>query len=352
VTVGSVGNLPAGTVCTWVNAPIGADPTFVLTSPLDNGLDIESNSAVMARIQQRLQNPPRGGNSTDIIDWAEEVASIVGVFVYPRRSGTSGVDVVITVGGSGVGRVPSSTLQNSVNAIVNSLRAAGAEQFNILLPFTAVSGHLIRVRVIPNGTANAFDWGGDVTWTGTPFTVAGHTTGPPGTITLNTTAPASLQSAIASFIAGNGTKPRLQVMSTGSVINPPIGVVAIDVTNTILTLDTIPSTWVVPTNGDVIFPYGPVVATIATNELALVDGLGPSRQSGYGDAFNTWFDILTIGQLTRVAEDAVDATGAALITEVIDGGATIDGVATSIEAGDATPNNPELLYAKSIAVTP
>jgi hypothetical protein len=122
---------------------------------------------------------------------------------------------------------------------------------------------------------------------------------------------------------------------------------------TTITLDTLPTLWVAPATGNTVFPYGPAVGPIATAILALVDALGPSRFSGYGDAYNTWNDTLAINQIARAAEDAVDANGNPLILEVISGGATIDGSSASdLQGADATPGQaPELLYAASVAVT-
>lgn len=357
VTSGSVGNLPAGSVCTWQNAPPGADPTFVLTSPLTGAIDTETPAQVFARLLLRLQSPPRGGNSTDITEWSEAVAGIAGVYVYPRRSGTGTVDVVITAGGSGTARQPSLTLQATVQAAIDAVRVPGAEGINVLAPSLAATGHLVRVRVTPNGAGNAFDWGADAPGVAYAVDAGGYSAGPPATIRLSGLAPQSLQSAISAYILGTGPQPRMQVLSSnGGAINQPVGTSkTVGFVNaggkTTITLDTLPSNWIPPSSGDTIYPYGPVVATIAAGILALSNSLGPSRQSGYGDPFNAWLDTLSIGQLQRVAEDAVDATGAVLVTQVIDGGATIDGVATSIEGADNTITTPELLWLGHIAVT-
>lgn len=361
VTTGSVGNLPAGSVCTWQNAPPGADPTFVLTSGLAGAIDIETPAQVFGRLLLRLQSPPRGGNSTDITEWSEAIAGITGVYVYPRRSGTGTVDVVITVGGAtsvGTARVPlTSALQTAVQAAIDSVRVPGAEAINVLYA-TVNAGHIVRVRVTPSGSPNAFDWGADAPGTAYAVDAGGYSAGPPATIRLTGLAPQSLKSAIVNYIAGTGPQPRLQVLSTSGAtpINGPVGTSktvpsADSGGKTTITLDTLPSGWVPPSSGDTIYPYGPVVPTIAAGILALSNSLGPSRQSGYGDPYNTWLDTLSIGQLQRVAEDAVDATGAVLVTQVIDGGATIDGVASSLEASDNTVTTPELLWLSHIAVT-
>ena len=118
-----------------------------------------------------------------------------------------------------------------------------------------------------------------------------------------------------------------------------------------LTLETVPDTWITPTVGDTVYSYGPVVATIAAGQLALVDSLGPSRVSGYGDAITPWFDTLSISSISAVAEEAIDSDGAYLIEKVPVGQCTIDGVAADVQADDNTPNSPELLFASQIAVT-
>jgi hypothetical protein len=359
VTKGTAGNLPIGTVCTWQSPPAGADPTFVLTGALSKGTDTESNPDVYARIVTRLQAPPRGGNSTDIEEWAQSVSGIVGVYCYPRRSGTGTVDVMVTSGGSGQSRVPSSAAQTLAQAAIDGspsapARVPGAESITVGLPYAPNGrGHLARTRVVVNGAVNAFDWGSDAPGTAYLVDAGGYAAGPPATLRLTGLAPQSLKTAINNYIVGAAVKPRLQVLSTGSVINKAIGVVAWadGGGKTTLTLETLPSGWVAPTAGDTVYPYGPVVATIAAGILALCDALGPSRASGYGDTINTWNDTLFINQLVRVAEDAVDSNGVALITEVVAGGATIDGVAADVQGADNTASSPELLYLSHVAVT-
>jgi hypothetical protein len=254
--------------------------------------------------------------------------------------------------------VPSDAIRKSVQAVIDSLRCPGAEGINVVLPSTAANGHTVRVRVAPNGPLNAFAWGSDLLGAGLQVDAGGYSPGPPATIRLTGLAPQSLKNAITNFIGNAGPQPLLQVISTGSVaINVPIGTsktVSSSDTNgkTTLTLDSVPPVWVPPSSGDTIYPYGPVVPAIAASILALCNSLGPSRQSGYGDPFNSWLDTLSLNEIVRVAEDAVDANGIPLVTQVLDGGATIDGLAISIQASDGTNSTPELLYLSQIAVTP
>lgn len=360
VTLGSIGNIEFGTTMTWEDAPAGSDPTFVLTAGLGGAIDGETSAGVFGRILARLQNPPRGGTSADYTEWAEMVSTITGVYIFGRRSGTGTIDVVLTLDSSGLGRVPPPATITAASSMIDTLCPVHVDGVNVMAPFTAAAGHVIRVRVVPNGLVNAFDWGSDVNWVGTPLTVDLYTPGVPATLRLNTLAPQSLKAAIAAYIGGTGPQPRLQVLSTGGqAINVAVGT-SPTVTwsdsggKTTITLDTLPSAWTAPSTGDVVYPYGPTVAPIALAELALVDGLGPSRASGYADTLTTWQDTLSINQISRVAENAVDSTGAVLVTEVIAGGATIDGSSASdLEASDAIPSQaPEILYCAHVAVTP
>jgi hypothetical protein len=346
ITPGTAGNLPAGTKCTWDATPSGGDSTFTLSSPITGGNDLESNAAVFARIVQRLQTPPRGGVEQDYREWSAETAGVV-AYVYPKRSGSGTVDVVITQVGSGTGRVASSSQKTAVESTIGSARPAGVDKVNVLLPLTAAAGHLVRVRVVPSGSKYVFDWDDTI-----GYTVDTYTAGTPATLKLNTLAPTSLKSAIDAFIAGTGLAPRLQVLSTGSVVNVAVRAVAYADAGgkTTLTLESLPSTWVAPTAGDTVYAHGPAVDTIAAGVLALCDSLGPSRVSGFGDALTPWNDKLTVSGIIAVAEQAIDTDGTELVQEVPVGSATIDGAAVDVRGAD-TLGAPELLYLSHVAIT-
>lgn len=353
VTPGTVGNLTAGTVLTWDSAPSGADATFTLTSPLSGAIDDESNAGVFQRIVQRLQNPPRGGNATDYRRWTQLAAAITGVYVYPRRDGTGTVDVVITTAGKGTARIPSEALKDAAQAFIDANRPVAADGVTVYVP-QMFDGHLVRVRVVPS-SAYPFDWGHDAAGTAYVVAASGYTAGPPAKIKLTTLAPASLLAAVDAYIANAATAPRLQVLSsTGLAVNPGIGVVSYAVVAGPvheLTLDTAPSGWVAPSDGDTVYPYGSLVSIIAPLIDDYVNGLGPSRESGFADEFTEWSDEIAVNQLARIAEDATDGAGAVLIIKAVDDGCTVDGVESDVQASDATSGAPELLYASLIAVT-
>ena len=325
-----------------IHPPSGSDPAFKLTSPLSGGLDIENNPEVFDRISARLQTPPRGGVAEDYRLWAGAVDGVVDVFVYPKRSGVGTVDVVVVSGGSGQGRVPSAAVVAAAQAAISAKAPPGIEGLYARAPAAPNGfGRNVQIRVVPSENS-AFDWDDG----GTPLVVSGFSAGPPATITIVGSLPQSLTDAVDFYKAAPATRtpPRLQVLSTVNPvvpINVPIGVV--DHSGSVLTLENAPDGWAPPSNGDQIFAYGPVVATIAAGALALVDSLGPSRVRGFADNITPWQDKLTISGLTAVAEDAIDADGTQLIEEVPPGGITINGVAADVQGSDSI-NGPELLY--------
>lgn len=351
VEAGSSGNLEVGTVCTWESAPTGADPTFTLTSALDDGEDLEDNPTVYARIVSRLQNPPRGGAAADYRFWAT-VSSVLSVYVYPKRSGTGTVDVVIVEGGSGQGRIPAESVRLEAEATIEDAMPVDVEDVNVLVPNMPNSeGLAVRLRV----TSSKSDYDFDFDDGGTAMAVGSYTAGPPAQIVLSGLAPDALKDAIDAYIANPNTvsAPRLQVVSTGVAINEPIRAVAWSDGggNTTLTLESVPDNWESPTAADKIYAYGPVVATIAAGVVALCDSLGPSNVSGFADPRQPWEDSLTISGIKAVAENAIDTDGTKLIGKVLVGGATIDGAEADVQPDDSTTDGPKMLYLKSVAVT-
>lgn len=364
VTKGTAGNLPAGTVLTWDAAPLNADPSFTLTAGLGDAIDIEDSPSRYTRIKQRLQNPPRGGKTEDIIFWAELVKGVAEIYVYPRRGGTGTVDVVITTKGSnaddGTSRVPTTALINSIQASFDSNRPVASEQVNAIKPTTRTA-HDVQIKVTPSQAKYRFDWDDSAGYTVDTYPVAAN----PLRLTLNTVAPASLKNAIDAYINGLGAQPRLQIMSTGSHVNKAIGTSKTAVFTpgpsaglgwsdsggkTTIALDSLPNGWVAPVATDVVHAYGPAVAAIAQGVVDIFDGLGPSKNSGFADDEVIWDDTLSISGITAAAENARDTDGSKFIQKVPVGDVTIDGVVADVTGIDNGITGPEILFLGKVAV--
>lgn len=366
VTPGTGGNLPAGTVLTWQSPPSGATGTVTLSTGLSGAIDTETDKALLDRVLARWQTPPKGGARQDYRSWAESVSGVLRAYVYPRRDGTGSVDVVITAGGTGSGRKPSSAVQTSTqNYIDGSVlpfnegqRPITACAVYVNLPYIAAGGLTIRIRVVPSASKYAFDWALGAT----VFTVASYSS---GVITMTQTLPASLMAAIDAYKASPTTvpAPRLQVMSTSLAapgIATPITAVDYNAGAQTITLGTIPGSWTPPSATDPVYPYGSAVPLVAQGAVPLldiggvqgyVDSLGPSRASGYANDLDVWDDTCRIFSLGQVALDTIDADGVSRpIKSVPAGGVFINGASADVEATDDI-NGIQLLTVSQIAIT-
>lgn len=350
VTPGTAGNLAAGTELTWESPPSGADSKVILTSPLRGALDAEGDPSLLGRTRSRMQTPPKGGTAADFRSWAESVDGVFRAYVYPLRGGMDSVHVLIATAGSGTARVPSQAVQQAVDARLRKERSVGVEGCETLLPRTVAPGIALRIRIAPSPKF-AFHWS---TAGATAYTVAAYSppADTPATLTLSQPAPQDLIAAVTRAAQGLSKDfPLVQVIATAaSAPALPQLLPCTAVNGAVLTLKSGPAAGIINVR-DAVFSGGPAVAPIASAELAYVDGLGPSRQSGYSDPDDAWDDTCSIARLIQIALDLKDDTGTPLCRNVLAGGVTIDGQAQDRQATDATADAPELLYVRSIAVT-
>lgn len=349
VTPGSAGNLPSATVLTWESPPSGADSTVTLTAALRGALDGETDESLLDRTLAHTQTPPKGGTAGDYRSWAESVDGVFRAYVYPLRGGMDSVHVVVTTAGNGLARIPSDAVRAAVDAHVGASRSVTVEGYATLPPRMVAPGMALRLRVAPSPKF-AFHWSS----AGASYTVAAYV--PPGsapaTLTLSLPAPPDLVAAVARAASGlSSTYPLVQVIASGATAPAmPQLLACTAVAGAVLTLQGGPAAGVINV-GDAVFSGGPVVAPIAGAEVFYVDGLGPSRQSGYANADDPWDDTCSIARLIQIALDLKDAKGTPLCRNVLPGGVTIDGQAQDRQATDATGDPPELLFVRSIAVT-
>ena len=177
--VGSAGTLPAGAILTLAVAVAGINANVTVGSGGTPGVDIETDSAYKARILQRKQQTPQSGAGNDYVAWAELVAGVTRVFVYPLGVGgaTPGTVAVAPLYDGRVNPIPGSgDLTNVANAI------------NPIKPVTAT----VNVFAL---TADAIN-----------FTITGLTVQPGFTLSqVQANITASLQSLFAATTAGGAT---------------------------------------------------------------------------------------------------------------------------------------------------
>lgn len=96
ITKGRGTNPPTGTVITWENPPIGAQPTATVTSDFTGGLDRETDQDYAKRLMSRIRHKPGSGNWSDFRTTARAVSVAVDdAFVYPCAWHAGSVAVVV-----------------------------------------------------------------------------------------------------------------------------------------------------------------------------------------------------------------------------------------------------------------
>lgn len=345
-TAGVAGNASAGAKLRFVSPPSGVQALLTVSTPLSGGSDIEAIDALLARILNRLQLPPKGGVANDYRTWLEIATDLTtGVklaisraYIYPRRAGTGSVDSVITQPGHdltrGYGGV--STVATAGKAYLDTVRPVTVEGDAVYVP-TMTSVQVV-VRPTPMLATNAFEF--DST-TGGPYTVASSTT---NSLTLNANcADLDLQ------VNTNHKTPRIQVNVNGVSMPFVAKVLTYNAGTKVATLDT--AFDIAPIAGDPVLAGSALVVPVATAVRDLVESLGPSRKSGYADPDDVWSDTLEIYQLTSVVMSVLDANGVPYLANMLTL-PTINGSAIDVQAGDNLLNPPQLLYATRIQVSP
>lgn len=80
---GDDSNPAAGTVFTWINPPIGADPQASTEATFTGGFDAETDDEFAQRIIRRKQTKPGAGNGAHFRFWAQQISiAVQDAFVY------------------------------------------------------------------------------------------------------------------------------------------------------------------------------------------------------------------------------------------------------------------------------
>jgi uncharacterized phage protein gp47/JayE len=89
---GSFGNLPDGSGLS-MNPTIPGVSGAAYAYGLTNGTDTETDDELRARVLQRIQNPPMGGDTADYVAWALAVPGVTRAWASPNEMGVGTVTV-------------------------------------------------------------------------------------------------------------------------------------------------------------------------------------------------------------------------------------------------------------------
>ncbi|MDR9749839.1 baseplate J/gp47 family protein [Pseudomonas sp. SZMC_28357] len=128
IEAGEAGNFDAGLPIFLLSPIAGVQSTGTTATKLENGVDVETDDRLLARLLARIQQPPHGGASFDYEQWALEVAGVTRVWVYPIQLGP-GTVTVLFVCDEEVSIIPSPAKVAEVQAYIDVRAPVTAEVF-------------------------------------------------------------------------------------------------------------------------------------------------------------------------------------------------------------------------------
>ncbi|GEO28150.1 hypothetical protein AAC03nite_39350 [Alicyclobacillus acidoterrestris] len=94
VVAGAAGNVPAGTI-TLFPVTLSGFTAVTNANPTKGGADEESDSDLLQRYYDYVQNPPTSGNKSEYFNWAIGFQGVGGANVLPLWNGNNTVKVVV-----------------------------------------------------------------------------------------------------------------------------------------------------------------------------------------------------------------------------------------------------------------
>lgn len=128
VKAGTDGAATAGTKINLTSPVPGVSSESTVQAPgLTGGNDIESPDEWRARIIERKQRPPQGGDADDYVTWTKEVPGVTRAWVYPKQAGLGTVSVAFVMDHKDGGIIPSPADVADVQLHLNKVRPVTAE---------------------------------------------------------------------------------------------------------------------------------------------------------------------------------------------------------------------------------
>jgi hypothetical protein len=159
IDTGPSTNLATGTILTWENPPLGAKPTFSVTTTFTGGLPQETSAEYAARLRSRIRHKQGAGNNPQMRGWARDASNaVLDAYVYAcaMHAGSTLVCVLQKRGGA-LG--PTMLLANAatLTAAIASLVPPGssvvpARAFIVVTTFTAEPTDVVLEFSQPKGS--------------------------------------------------------------------------------------------------------------------------------------------------------------------------------------------------------
>jgi len=134
-TPGAVGNLAAGTVLELVTTVPGIDRQFTVSpAGISGGVDRETDSEAVYRLNQRLANPPRGSAPSDYERWALSVPGITRAWGIRNPSGPTSAGVIIMADNNLPYGLPTQAQKDEVFAYIRDPERGPPDELFVIIP--------------------------------------------------------------------------------------------------------------------------------------------------------------------------------------------------------------------------
>ena len=330
-------NLAVGTEIAWGNAPIGAQPSALVTIAFEGGLEQESDADFAARIEDRIRHKPASGNQAHFRAWARQSSNLVETaFVHAcaLHAGTTAV-VITKKRGSSVGplgRIPTLALMAIVTGYLTppgSPVVPGPALVLVLKP-TAVPSDLAIQVGLRRGTTGG--WATPRPW---PRSTAAY---PKAAITAVTSQTifriATELDPVGTLPLTGADAPQLMLWNEDRSEFEKLNVLSVALISTSLyeiTLNVAPSFTFAP--GDVVSPYTDRYAAVASALESYFDLIGP------GELVDLDTDVRAARafRFPQPNEEFQQRSGQGMVTTILD---TLGGAAGDASLIDATETEP------------
>ncbi|WP_321883608.1 baseplate J/gp47 family protein [Burkholderia cepacia] len=140
---GATYNITEPVVVQLMAVPSGIQSQAILLT-MRGGLDVETYSQLLARLLDRLRNPPGGGKASDYRIWAMEVAGITAAYVFPHRVAVGRVDIAVV---SGDGPASDDEIK-AAQLNIDVKRPAACRAALVFTPEIITIDHVIKAKLL------------------------------------------------------------------------------------------------------------------------------------------------------------------------------------------------------------
>jgi uncharacterized phage protein gp47/JayE len=148
---GSKGNLAAGGVLQLVTPLAGVDAAFTATTGLSGGVEPETDSEAIYRLQQRLSNEPLGGAPADYARWALQVVGITRAWGVRNPSGPTSAGVIIMADGNVAPGLPTIAQRDQVRDYIRDPDRGPPDELFVIIPTPVVND--FTIQLVPDTAA-------------------------------------------------------------------------------------------------------------------------------------------------------------------------------------------------------